>query len=113
MLEKKKILKIFYHLIPIILMILLIPLVKDDILLTLIYILIISISLLLNIERKDTFFFIFGFITMIIAEYIFIGTGVEVFKRNSLFGIMPLWLPFLWGYVFISIRKGINILGTR
>lgn len=47
---------------------------------------------------------------MLIFESIFILTGVEVFQRNSLFGIMPLWLPFLWAYGFIAIKRTIRIL---
>jgi len=35
---------------------------------------------------------------------------VETFVRNSLFGLMPLWLPFLWGYGFVAIKRGIKIL---
>lgn len=47
---------------------------------------------------------------MTASEAFFISTGVEVFIRNSLFGIMPLWLPLLWGYGFIAIRRAANIL---
>ncbi len=61
-------------------------------------------------EKKDFLFLIFGFVIMLIGEYLFISTGVETFNRNSLFGIMPLWLPFLWGYVFLVIKRMINIL---
>ena len=55
-------------------------------------------------------FLIFGLIIMIIAEYFFIKTGVETFNRNSLVGVMPLWLPFLWGYAFIAIKRAIGVL---
>ncbi len=47
---------------------------------------------------------------MIISEYLFIKTGVETFTRNSLFGLMPLWLPFLWAYAFVVIKRAIKIL---
>ena len=47
---------------------------------------------------------------MIISEAIFISTGVETFIRNSLFGLMPLWLPFLWGYCFVAMKRAIKIL---
>ena len=47
---------------------------------------------------------------MILSEMIFISTGVEIFVRNTLFGLMPLWLPFLWGYGFVAIKRGIKIL---
>jgi len=54
--------------------------------------------------------FLFGFITMIVFEYLFVSTGVESFVRNSLLGIMPLWLPFLWGYGFVAIKRSVEIL---
>ena len=47
---------------------------------------------------------------MIIAEYFFVSTGAETFLRKSLFGIMPLWLPFIWAYAFVAMKRAINIL---
>ena len=47
---------------------------------------------------------------MIVSEYLFISTGVETFNRNSLFGLMPLWLPFLWGYAFVVMKRVIVVL---
>ncbi len=47
---------------------------------------------------------------MIASEYVFCSTGVETFVRNSLFGLMPIWLPFLWGYGFIAIKRSVLIL---
>lgn len=91
-------------------MIALIPAVKNDYLLTAVYVCVIGFALAIQRERKDFFFFGFGFIVMIISEAFFVSTGVEVFLRNSLFGLMPLWLPFLWGYVFIAIRRVLLIL---
>jgi hypothetical protein len=52
----------------------------------------------------------FGFIFMTLSEYLFISTGVEVFERDSLFGLMPLWLPFLWGYGFVVIKRSSDLL---
>jgi hypothetical protein len=91
-------------------MIALIPIIKDDYLLTVLYVIIIAVSLYIKKERNDITVFVFGFCIMIVSEYIFISTGVETFVRNSLFGLMPLWLPFLWGYGFIAIKRGIKIL---
>ena len=106
----EKPLKIFLNIIPIILMLILIPLIKNDYLLTLIYIVIILVSFKIKYEKKDVLFLAFGFFVMIIGEYFFIKTGVETFNRNSLFNLMPLWLPFLWAYVFVIIKRVINIL---
>lgn len=108
---KNKPLLIFLNAIPIILMITLIPFIKNDISLTLIYIFIIIVSFLVKYEKKDYIIFIFGFFIMIIAEYFFVSTGVETFIRNSLFNLMPLWLPFLWAYSFVSMKRAIKILG--
>lgn len=89
----------------------LIPVIQNDYLLTLIYIVIILGGIVkLNCTKKDLWVMLFGFIIMIISESIFISTGVEEFKRNSLFGIMPLWLPFLWAYGFVAIKRLTEII---
>lgn len=105
-----KTIKIFEETIPVIIMIGLIPLISNDYLLSILYILIIAICLFLKKEKGDFIFMGFGFIVMIISESIFISTGVEVFIRNSLFGLMPLWLPLLWAYVFVVMRRSLKIL---
>jgi hypothetical protein len=101
---------VFINTIPVLLMIGLIPLIQNDYLLSIFYILIIGASFLIKLERKDLIVFSFGFLVMIVSEYLFISTGVEVFIRNSLFGLMPLWLPFLWGYGFVVIKRSVRIL---
>ena len=105
-----KISKIFLNTIPIILMIVLIPVFKNDYVLTGIHALIIAASFTIKYEQKDYLFFIFGFIIMIISEFFFVSTGVETFIRNSLFGLMPLWLPILWAYAFVAMKRAIIIL---
>lgn len=101
----KKIGKIFLEGIPILLMLSLIPLVKNDYLLTLFYIIIVLIAFKVNYIKNEWAVFFGGFILMIIFECIFILTSVETFIRSSLLTIMPLWLPFLWGYGFVAIRR--------
>jgi hypothetical protein len=108
--SKNKATKIILNLIPIVLMIALIPFVVNDYLLTGIYVVIIAISLFIRHEKGDFLFLILGFVIMMISEYFFISTGVERFVRNSLFGLMPLWLPFLWADVFVVIKRVIVIL---
>jgi|SRR3989344_3417706 len=105
-----KIIKILIQAMPILLMIILIPFIKNDYLLSIAFIVIISVSLLIKYEKRDYLFLIFGLIVMTITESIFIKTGVETFNRNTLFGIMPIWLPILWAYAFIAIKRGINII---
>ncbi len=102
--------KIIYELLSILLMIGLIPFIENDYLLTLFYIIIIIISLKIKYVKDEWKIFLSGFILMTIFEFIFVSTGVETFNRNSLLKKMPLWLPFLWGYSFIVIRRVSTIL---
>jgi len=107
-----KALKILLNAIPIALMIGLIPVVRNDYLLSLIYVIIISIALAIKYEPKDMLVLVFGFFVMIAAEYFFVYTGVETFVRRSLLGFMPLWLPILWAYAFIGIKRGVLIVSS-
>lgn len=109
----KNILKLFINAIPVLIMIALIPVVANDYLLTIAYLAIISLAFTAKRERNDGKIFIAGFVLMIVFEYLFVTTGVEVFIRNSLFGLMPLWLPLLWGYGFVAIKRGVKILDGR
>lgn len=102
--------QIILNVIPILIMMGLIPLIKNDYILTLAYIVIIVISFLFKKEKNEIKIFLFGFVVMILAEAVFISTGVETFVRDTLFGLMPLWLPFLWGYSFVAMKRGIKIL---
>lgn len=106
----EKISHIFIESLPILAMIGLIPLVSDDYILTGVYILITMLCFWIKREKYDGTIYISGFSFMLVSEILFISTGVEVFLRNSLFGIMPLWLPFLWAYGFIAIRRAIHII---
>ncbi len=101
---------ILLNALPLILMVGLIPLIHDDLLLTALYGGVICIALMVRSEPRDWLFLTFGFLIMIIAEYFFVSTGVETFTRRSLFGCMPLWLPVLWAYGFVAMRRAIGIL---
>lgn len=105
-----KISKIFINSIPVLVLIGLIPLIKNDYLLTIAYMIVIAVSFFIKKEKNEITIFIIGFLLMIIFEYLFVRTGVESFIRNSLFGVMPLWLPFLWGYGFVTIKRVVKIL---
>ena len=104
--------QLFLNAAPALLMIGLIPFVRNDFLLTAIYLLIIGSALAIRREPKDITILIFGFFVMIASEYLFVSTGVETFNRNSLLGVMPLWLPFLWAYGFVAIKRGVRIIST-
>ena len=106
----KKIYKIFLNALPVTIMIGLIPWVQNDLALLVLYAGIILIAFWIHYEKRDHVFFIFGFVALFISELFFVSTGVEVFQRTSLFGIMPLWLPLLWAYAFVAIKRSIIIL---
>jgi len=105
-----KFLKIIINALPIVIMIGLIPLIGSDYTLAGVYVLIIAVSLWIRHEPLDATAFVAGLIVMTISEYFFLQTGVETFSRNSLFGIMPLWLPVLWAYGFVVIKRATMIL---
>lgn len=102
--------EILLNAIPVALMIGLIPVVSDDYFLALIYLLIASISFAVKREEHDYLSYAFGLIAITISEYFFIQTGVETFVRNSFFGIMPIWLPLLWAYAFVVIKRSLRVL---
>jgi cell division protein FtsW (lipid II flippase) len=98
------------ELLPIVGMILLIPFVKNDYALLAVHLIIIAIMFYIKYIKLDWLFFVFALITMTASEALFISTGVEVFERNSLFGLMPIWLPVLWAYVFVVMRRLVKVL---
>jgi hypothetical protein len=102
---------ILVNIVPVAFMIWLIPVIKNDVSLSVVYLGIIFVSLLIKRDKKDIIFLIFGFIGLFFSEWFFISTGVEVFLRKSLFGVMPLWLPILWGYAFVVMKRVVVILG--
>ena len=103
---------IFLNTVPVIIMIGLIPFVQNDFLLTLLYILIILISFAVRYEQHEYVFIVFGFTVITVSELFFVSTGAEVFRRASLFGSIPLWLPFLWAYAFVAIKRSVAVLDT-
>lgn len=102
--------KIFLETIPIIAMVSLIPVILNDYILLGAYIIIILLAFAIKYERNEWILFLFGLIFMTVAEYGFISTGVEIFLRHSLFGVMPIWLPLLWAYGFVAIGRAGKIL---
>jgi hypothetical protein len=106
----RKVYLIFVNAIPILIMIGLIPLVHNDYLLAVLDLVIIILAFAIKRERNEITILIAGFFIMIICEYLFVSTGVETFVRHSLFGIMPLWLPVMWAYGYVAIKRGGEIL---
>jgi hypothetical protein len=96
--------------IPIVVMIGLIPFVLNDYLLTAVYILFTIALFFVKREKNDLLAFLFGLVGITLSEALFVSTGVETFLRHSFFGLMPLWLPFLWAYAFVTIKRSLRIL---
>lgn len=94
---------------PALVMIVLIPYIRDDFVLAGVYIFIIAISAM-RYTRHDFLFLAIGFVVLFLSELLFISTGVESFERRSLFGVMPVWLPLLWAYVFVVIKRSVVIV---
>ena len=95
---------------PVFLMIGLPPLVSNDYLLAVIYLLFIIVLLVIRSEKNDLLALMIGFVGITIFEVFFVSTGVETFTRNSLFGLIPIWLPLLWAYAFVTIKRSLRVL---
>ncbi len=107
---REKITAVTAYSIPIAVMIGLIPLVTNDYILALVYAVFIAALLLFRSENNDILAVAFGLIAITVSEYLFVMTGVETFTRQTLLGVMPLWLPFLWAYAFLTIKRSLRIL---
>ncbi len=94
-------------------MIALIPIFWNDYILTAIYAVLIIILFLIKRERKEITIFICAALLMIFFEYIFVMTGVEIFQRHTLLGVMPLWLPLLWGYSWVAGKRFILYINSH
>jgi len=106
----KKLPAIVIYCIPLVIMIGLIPYVQDDHSLALLFILFILAVMLTKPEKYDVAALTLGIVLATIFELFFVSTGVETFTRASLFSLIPAWLPFLWGYIFVAIKRVLNLL---
>lgn len=92
-------------------MISLIPLLEHEVGITLCYTLVaVSYFILHKWKKLDLIVYTLGFIAMTLFETIFLLTHVEIFTQRGLFGIMPLWLPFLWAYGFLVIKDSLAVI---
>ena len=101
---------VLFYALPIVLMIGLIPLIQNDYVLASVYSACVVALLFIKREKNDLVALVFGFVGITVSEFFFISTGVETFARQSFLGVMPLWLPFLWGYAFVTIKRCLRIL---
>jgi len=101
----KDFLQICLYFLVIVAMVGLVVFVKNDSVLTVIYSGIIVATITIKKERADLLILMVGFLGALIGEFLFIRTGIETFNRTSFMGIMPPWLPFLWGYIFLAMKR--------
>lgn len=106
----KKVRRIGLYALTIVVMIVLIPVVTNDYLLAVIYFAVTMALFVLGAEEHDGIAWLLGLAGITTSEYFFISTGVETFNRISLFGVMPIWLPFLWAYAFVVIKRSLHLL---
>lgn len=97
---------------PVALMVALIPFVPCDYGLATFYLVIAAVAFAVKRERHDYLVYALGLVVMTVAEYFFISTGVETFTSRTLFGVMPIWLPLLWAYGFVAIKRSVSVLDS-
>ncbi len=105
-----KLIAILLYALPVVVMIALIRFVPNDYVLAAVYVAFIIALCVIKREKHDLFALLFGLIAITAAEAFFVSTGVETFTRRSLLGIMPVWLPLLWGYAFVTIKRSLRVL---
>lgn len=84
--------------------------VKNEIITTIGILLVILITFKIDYHKKEFYWLLIGIITGTICElggdYFF---KLQFWADGAFFGI-PLWLPLLWGYMFVIIRRIGNIV---
>ncbi|MBI2064548.1 MAG: hypothetical protein HYT62_00655 [Candidatus Yanofskybacteria bacterium] len=98
-------LRISAYFLAVVIMVSLAIFIVNDYILTAIYLGIIVASVIFRREKADLLILVVGFFGTLIGESLFLSTGIETFTRTTLLGIMPLWLPFLWSYIFLAIKR--------
>ena len=102
--------RVAMSMLPVFVMIALIPLIRNDVALTGVYLLFILVTLAMRLDKRDVVFLATGLVVPTIGELLFVATGAEIFTRDSLIFGIPIWLPLLWGYVFIMMRRGVSAI---
>ncbi|MBI2665201.1 hypothetical protein HYX12_01100 [Candidatus Woesearchaeota archaeon] len=102
--------RIWFQLIPLFLVLAIFLITQNEVYVTLGIIILIGASFSIKYYQKEWKVLLFG----IVLGFLFEMGGDLVYKAQywesaSLFGI-PMWLPLMWGYGFIFIRRIGNIL---
>lgn len=97
--------RVFAYVLVVLFLMGLVPFILNDYILAVIYVGFIALFVLLKKQNGDLVFITTGFLASFLGEYFFLSAGVEKFNRTSLLGIMPLWLPFLWSFIFLVMKR--------
>lgn len=107
---KKKLFDILPILISIVFGLIMMAFIKGEILLTLGFALIVLVNFFVKYHKREWLLFALGFFSGIFFEVL----GDVLFKlqywaHGSLFGL-PFWLPLMWGFGFVAMRRIGNIV---
>ncbi len=101
---------IFFQLIPLFLVLVIFFFTTKEVYVTFWIIFLIGLSFAIKYHRQEWKVLVFGitlgFLFEVVGDFIY---KAQYWENASLFGI-PLWLPLMWGYGFIFIRRIGNIL---
>ena len=108
---KIKLKELLIQLIPLFIVFIIMIFVNSEILYTILIILLIIASFLIKYYPGEWKILVLGFLLAIIFEVVFglISYRLQHWEQDSLFGV-PYWLPFLWAYGFVYIRRIGNFL---
>lgn len=96
--------EIIIELIPILIVLLLLCLFRNEIAITILTLLAIIFTFTIKYQKNEAYIFLFGLIIGIILELIGNFLLGQSWPDASFFSI-PIWLPLTWGYGFIIIRR--------
>ena len=107
---KNKFLEILLQVFLLILGLVVIWIIRNEIIISFAIIILLLLSFKIRYYKKEGLLFLTGAVTgftlEIVSDLIY---KLQYWQEGSLFGI-PIWLPILWGYGFIFIRRIGNLI---
>ena len=100
---------IFLEILPILIAVLLVSIFNKELELFVIGIILVGYTFFKNYESKEIYLFVLGMFVGLILELVgnfYLGQK----WAEATFFTIPIWLPILWGYGFLIIRRVGNIL---
>jgi general stress protein CsbA len=103
------------ELLPLFVGMLIVVFIKNEWLIAVVLLCVIGVSFYIEYHKYEWFVLVLGVLVGLVLE----GVGIHFYKlqywsEGSVWG-MPVWLPILWGYGFVFIRRvgNIIVLGKR